>query len=219
MADSTSTAAVRAFFRGWGSPETFRVAFEDHLAVECRWDQRPMLVTRSRAGALAFLRVSRVLLRLSHCDVEMRHVAADGATVSTERIDHLLRPDGTLIASLPVAGVLRLDDDGRIVEWREYFHVLGLLRQVAVNTCGAGVTPPHRRRSAPSALATTLRTRCSAGVPASMSSSQTGASRRARHDPAGTGDAARNHLGNGETPAGRGFREVPLREFEPRFPP
>jgi limonene-1,2-epoxide hydrolase len=51
-------------------------------------------------------------------DFEMRHVAARGDVVFTERVDRF-RIGGRTI-ELPVAGVFELRD-GRIAAWRDYF--------------------------------------------------------------------------------------------------
>lgn len=51
-------------------------------------------------------------------DVEVPHILADESIVMTERIDHFIRPEGTV--SLPVMGIFEVRQ-GRIVAWRDYF--------------------------------------------------------------------------------------------------
>ena len=51
-------------------------------------------------------------------DVEVPHVVAEGSIVMTERVDHFIRPEGTL--SLPVMGTFEVHD-GKISAWRDYF--------------------------------------------------------------------------------------------------
>jgi limonene-1,2-epoxide hydrolase len=137
LAQTESRAAVEEiaieFFGRWAvSFDEFCASFEDVMAPVCRWEQRPMLVTNTRSQALRFLRVSRRMLGLTTVDVELRYLTSVGNVVLTERIDHLLRADGTLIASAPVAGVLEFD--GRhVVAWREYFNLLGFARQLPRN--------------------------------------------------------------------------------------
>jgi limonene-1,2-epoxide hydrolase len=41
-------------------------------------------------------------------------------TVFHERIDHLLRADGSVIISIGIAGVTEYDDQGLITHWRDY---------------------------------------------------------------------------------------------------
>ena len=131
--ENANEAVVLEFFARWRpSFEEMAKAFSATMAPECRWEQRPMLVTRSLKQAQWFLRFSRRVLRLETADVEVLHVASEGEVVLVERIDHLLRRNGTLIASVPVVGVIELRDD-QIVNWREYFNAVGLLPQMLIN--------------------------------------------------------------------------------------
>ena len=53
-------------------------------------------------------------------DVDFRNVIAAGDAVCTERIDWLVRPDGSRVGPLPIVGVTEFRD-GKITAWREYF--------------------------------------------------------------------------------------------------
>jgi limonene-1,2-epoxide hydrolase len=110
-----------AFFASWGTSFDGMVdGFQAELAPDCDWDQRPMIRTRSRESAIRFLKVCHHALALDHVDVELLSIAVVGNTVHSQRIDHLVRTDGSLIASAPVAGVLTYADD-QVVAWKEYF--------------------------------------------------------------------------------------------------
>lgn len=123
-------AAVRTFFSRWSTSfDELCGSFEDVMAPSCRWEQRPMLVTRHRSQAVLFLRASRRALGLDTIAVEIAHLSSDGNAVLVERVDHLLRRDGTLIASAPVVGVLEFAGD-RVVAWREYFDVVRFAAQM-----------------------------------------------------------------------------------------
>ena len=114
-------AITRDFFASWGkSFDGVIDGFSTYLAPDCDWDQRPMLRTRTRDGALKFLRVCRRTIGLETIDVKLLSIAVSGNVVHTARIDHLRRKDGTLIGSPPVAGVLTFTD-GKVVAWKEYF--------------------------------------------------------------------------------------------------
>jgi limonene-1,2-epoxide hydrolase len=52
--------------------------------------------------------------------VEYRNVAAVGEVVFTERVDWMVRPDGSRAGPFPVVGVTEFRD-GKISAWREYF--------------------------------------------------------------------------------------------------
>ena len=122
---SDAEALTRDFFDSWSTSfDSVVESFRTRLAVDCEWDQRPMLRTRSRDGAVRFLRVCHRTIGLATIDVELLSLAvtasSTGTVVHTARIDHLRRNDGSLIASAPVAGVLTLSA-GQIVHWKEYF--------------------------------------------------------------------------------------------------
>ena len=53
-------------------------------------------------------------------EVDYRNVVAAGDVVCTERVDHILGPDGARTGSFPVVGVTEFRD-GKISSWREYF--------------------------------------------------------------------------------------------------
>jgi limonene-1,2-epoxide hydrolase len=119
------------FFANWSTSfDGMCDAFREHLADRCEWDQRPVAVTHGIDEAIRFLTVSRRTLGLATVDVEMLHVASAGDVVHTERIDHLRRADGGLIASAPVAGILEFEGD-RIVAWREHFDPVGFAWQAS----------------------------------------------------------------------------------------
>jgi limonene-1,2-epoxide hydrolase len=49
-------------------------------------------------------------------------------TVINERVDRFQIGDGWL--ELPVAGIFKIDDDGKITLWRDYFDLAGYMRQL-----------------------------------------------------------------------------------------
>ena len=40
--------------------------------------------------------------------------------VLTERVDRLIAPDGGEIGAFAIAGIFELDDDGKLIRWRDY---------------------------------------------------------------------------------------------------
>lgn len=135
---------TQEFFARWAvSFEEMCASFRDVFGPACVWDQRPMARTNGPDEALRFLRLARRGLGLATIDVRMLGLAAAGNTVHTERIDHLRRADGGVIASAPVAGVLTFAD-GELVHWREYFDPAGL----AVHAVGSGLRAAARRLAA-----------------------------------------------------------------------
>jgi limonene-1,2-epoxide hydrolase len=118
------------FFARWD--ESFDAccrSFEDLLADDCVWDQRPIPRLTGPRAAVRFLKIVRGTLGLATIDVEIRGITVAGDVVYIERVDRLRRADGSLIASAPVAGVLTFSGD-RVVHWREYFDSAEFTAQV-----------------------------------------------------------------------------------------
>jgi limonene-1,2-epoxide hydrolase len=135
------------FFAAWGeSYEAFAQAFRGSFDSATDWDQRPMIRTTGVEEAIDFLERGRKL-GIETIDVDVLGIAAAGSTVFSERVDHLRRPDGTLLASVPVTGVMRFEGM-KIATWREYFNPGGLLVQffgsAARRIVGRSRTVPRR---------------------------------------------------------------------------
>ena len=134
--DHAATAAE--FFARWSTSfDEMCVAFTEVFAPTCVWDQRPIPRATGPEQAVRFLRMSRRSIGLDTIDVEMLSIAVAGYTVHTQRVDHLKRADGSLIASAPVAGVLTFQEDGLLAHWREYFDAATLASRSTVSGVGA----------------------------------------------------------------------------------
>lgn len=59
------------------------------------------------------------LLGVGYVEVPIRHLHAEPGRVFVERSDNLLRPDGSVIADIPVTGVIDFAGE-RIAAWRDY---------------------------------------------------------------------------------------------------
>ncbi len=127
----SNQAIVTEFFAQWNdSYDSLRGSLLNHFSEDCLWDQRPFAVTTGPGPAVEFMDRCRRFGGIETIEVELVHIAEAGDTVLCERIDHLHRRSGSLIASVPVAGILDLQD-GKIVNWREYSDALGVVRQAA----------------------------------------------------------------------------------------
>jgi limonene-1,2-epoxide hydrolase len=58
-------------------------------------------------------------LGIHHIVVPIKNLTVDERCVYAERSDDLYREDGSLIAAIPVTGVIEFEDD-KIVSWRDY---------------------------------------------------------------------------------------------------
>lgn len=126
------------------------------LAEDCIWDQRPIPRLRGPEHAVRFLDLAHAALGLATIDVEILHIASAGEFVHVQRIDRLRRADGSLIATAPVAGVLRFHGS-QVVHWREYFDSAEFVAQTLATSCLYGIrrigrlvaATAGRRRSLP----------------------------------------------------------------------
>src|SRR5689334_18512827 len=94
-------------------------AMRAHLPDDCPWGHSGMPTTTG-GGEAAELLGSMEAMGFSSMAVEYRHVAAAGDVVFSERVDWMVRPDGSRVGPWPVVGVTEFRD-GRISAWREYF--------------------------------------------------------------------------------------------------
>jgi limonene-1,2-epoxide hydrolase len=109
----TPEQVVREFCGVWERGELER--FADFVAEDAVFHMVPLAPAR---GLAAIREECRKLDELGRVRVEIRHLAAAGPVVFTERLDHLRKPDHS--GALPVVGVFEVRD-GRIVAWRDYF--------------------------------------------------------------------------------------------------
>ncbi|WP_261554783.1 nuclear transport factor 2 family protein [Frankia tisae] len=69
----------------------------------------------------------------SDCVCEILTVVSDDRHVVTERIDHVtMLHDGTRVSN-PLLAIFEVNDDGRIVAWREYWDALSLSHRMGVD--------------------------------------------------------------------------------------
>ena len=109
----TPAELVREFCGVWERGELGRLG--DFVAEDAVFHMLPLEPTR---GLAAIREECRKLDELGRVRIEIRHLAAAGSVVFTERLDHLRKPDHS--GALPVVGVFEVRD-GRIVAWRDYF--------------------------------------------------------------------------------------------------
>ncbi len=113
---------LRRFMAEWGKDfESIITAYRQYLAADAVWEQGPIPTTRSLDEAIALLRQFRERVGLESFPADVRQVAVKGSVAFAERVDHLRRRDGSVIASIPVTGVFEFNASGKIAAWREYF--------------------------------------------------------------------------------------------------
>ena len=106
--------------------DQLRADFADMVADDCEWANTGFPTAVGKEAVLATLEAFHEGFNLAGVRVENIAVAIDGDTVVTERIDHLILPDGSVALSLPLAGTL-VFTDGKLRAWRDYFDPRPLL--------------------------------------------------------------------------------------------
>ena len=105
---------MAAFVSGWQTGDAGRVAA--FFAVDAVYHNGPIEPVRGRDAIEDTL--AGFMALGGRVDVDMPYVLANESIVMTERIDHFVRPEGTV--SLSVMGIFEVHD-GQITAWRDYF--------------------------------------------------------------------------------------------------
>ncbi|MBZ6282581.1 limonene-1,2-epoxide hydrolase family protein [Streptomyces olivaceus] len=117
MPSTDGERLVHTFLTSMGpTPADVRTAVETHLTDDCVWENPGSPVCRGKAEILRLMPPDFARLK-----VRFGHLATAGGTVLVERLEDMLRADGTHIArNLKVMGAFDLRA-GRIRAWRDYF--------------------------------------------------------------------------------------------------
>ena len=116
----TNEDVIRAVLKSWSEgADAAKATTRTYFAEGCVWEQTGFPTTTgpdeaaelfNAMGAMGFVGV----------DIDFRTVVAAGDVVCTERVDWLVRSDGSRVGPLPIVGVTEFRD-GKITAWREYF--------------------------------------------------------------------------------------------------
>ncbi|MDB5454861.1 MAG: Limonene2-epoxide hydrolase [Caulobacter sp.] len=112
---------VREFLDAWSAgPKPLEQAIRDLFRPDTEWLNMGLSRTVGPDEALALGAKFEASMGYAKIIVETLHIAAAGNVVLTERMDRLVAADGREIAAFSIAGVFELDDDGKLVRWRDY---------------------------------------------------------------------------------------------------
>ena len=121
MVSRTPIDIVREFLDAWSAgPEPLERAIRDLFRPDTEWLNMGLSRTVGADEALALGAKFEASMGYAKIIVETLHIAAVGNVVLTERLDRLVAADGREIAAFSIAGVFELDDDGKLVRWRDY---------------------------------------------------------------------------------------------------
>lgn len=116
---ATPIEIVTHFCGQWDKDmDQVRAAIRQNFTAQTVWDNVGWACTTGPDEAIA-LWETFPNLGFQQIRVDMRHIAATGDIVLTERIDHLIGLDGTVLVSARLMGVFELVD-GKIMRWCDY---------------------------------------------------------------------------------------------------
>jgi limonene-1,2-epoxide hydrolase len=135
MADQPHVESVLKFFDEWNTDfPTMCASFYKYFAPDAIWWNTPVFpqVTGVDEAVEKILRPSNEsALAMDRIHVETLNIAQVGNLVYNERIDHIVRADGSVVLSIPIAGVIEFNDDGLVAHWRDYCDTTGLVSAMA----------------------------------------------------------------------------------------
>lgn len=125
---SSPTETVIAFLSRWDTPGGLAQAIRDFFTPDAVWENVGMSKTAGPEEAIGVLAgfgedPENLIMR-----VDTLAIAVVGQKVLTERIDHIVRPDGQSIMAIPLMGIFEIKGD-KIGAWRDYFDTAGFSGQ------------------------------------------------------------------------------------------
>ncbi|MBL6749471.1 MAG: nuclear transport factor 2 family protein [Nevskia sp.] len=114
------TETVQSFLKAWEPANGWKTAIRDYFTADCVYENVGLTNTTGPAASIAVLEAMAKQLPFVSLKVDMLGIAAQGNTVMTERVDHLLGADGKALVSIRLMGVFEVQG-GKIKAWRDYF--------------------------------------------------------------------------------------------------
>ena len=112
---------IQDFLDVWSAgPEPLEAAIRALFRPDTEWVNVGISRTVGPDEALALGAKFEAAMGYAKILVETTAIAANGNVVLTERIDRLIAPDGREMGVFAIAGIFELDDDGRLLRWRDY---------------------------------------------------------------------------------------------------
>lgn len=124
---SSAIETVNAFLAECAkSKEAMHAAFRNFFTPTTVWENVGMMTTTGAEEAVALMANFESQLGAATLKVDMLAVAAEGGKVLTERLDHMIKPDGSSALSMRVCGIFEVES-GKITAWRDYFDTAGMM--------------------------------------------------------------------------------------------
>jgi limonene-1,2-epoxide hydrolase len=124
MADEPHVESVLKFFDEWNTDfPTMCASFTKYFAPDGIWWNTPVF-PQVQGFDEAFEQIlkpsNESSLAMDRIRVETLNIAQVGNLVYNERIDHIIRADGSVVLSIPICGVIEFNEDDQIQHFRDY---------------------------------------------------------------------------------------------------
>ncbi len=123
MSEADNIDLVRRFCAAWATVDIPKIL--DFFTDDAVYHNMPIQPIQGKDAIKGV--IEQFMAPFERCDWEVKHIAAAGDIVLTERIDRFL---GSKTVELPVMGVFELRD-GKIAAWRDYFDLAAWTRQAS----------------------------------------------------------------------------------------
>lgn len=107
-----------------------RAAYEKYLADDCVWENSGFPPCEGKKAILEFLDALLNVTGFVRVEPKFRHLASKGDMVLSERVDDMVKADGSLWLRFPIMGTMRVGPDGLIHEWRDYFNPMEAIERM-----------------------------------------------------------------------------------------
>jgi len=122
----TPTETVENFLKACAtSKEGMAQAFRDYFTPDAIWENVGLMTTTGPEEAIGLMANFEAQLGCVTMVVDNLAIAAQGNKVLTERVDHLLKADGSEAMAARVMGIFEVEN-GKITAWRDYFDTAGM---------------------------------------------------------------------------------------------
>jgi limonene-1,2-epoxide hydrolase len=107
-----------------------QAAYEKYLADDCVWENTGFPPCEGKQAILEFLAVLLEMTGFVRVEATFRNLASKGDIVLSERVDDMIKADGSRWLRFPIMGTMRVGADGLIHEWRDYFNPMEAVQAI-----------------------------------------------------------------------------------------
>lgn len=130
---NSKEVAVKEFLKLFHTTKLDLPSIRAALAPDARWQAIVPLADVVYGADAICAEAERQYKIYKDCDCALLNIASSGDTVFTERVDRVRLIDGGKEVITNVAGIFTVNDDDKIVFWREYWDMLDIADQIGIS--------------------------------------------------------------------------------------